>query len=278
MCLYLASISVSDGEGLVCKHVHGHAQTAFVSRSLSVCWCCPLTTPSSLSLFPATTMKQAATGLAQSGGPNSGGQTAGEQSCGKRSVYRGGQKGEQGPAVHLAAKGGQQNLDWVNRYRASRPREVIIPFSSELFRPQFFDFLSSFTHLKPLNSLPRGTTGMPVFLRIPLPLPLLATPPWISPTSSHSKHSRSLQESKTSQNHLGTPKPPGPPTVLYPPHHQPPQILAPPGLYSLRIPLSPETHTRTLVPNEHRHTEPQCPAPPTQNTQVTGLLLSSCSL
>lgn len=60
-------------------------------------------------------MRQAAPVLAQSEGPNSGAQTSGEQRCGKKSVYLGGQKGEQGPAVHLAAKGGQQNLNWVNR-------------------------------------------------------------------------------------------------------------------------------------------------------------------
>lgn len=61
-------------------------------------------------------MRQAAPVLAQSEGPKSGAQTSGEQSSGKKSVYLGGQKGEQGPVVHLAAKGGQQNLNWVNRY------------------------------------------------------------------------------------------------------------------------------------------------------------------
>lgn len=58
-------------------------------------------------------MRQAAPVLAQSEDPNSETQTSGEQSCGKRSLYLGGQKGEQGPAVHLAAKGGQQNPDCV---------------------------------------------------------------------------------------------------------------------------------------------------------------------
>lgn len=86
VCLCLVSMTMSAGEGLVCKCAHGLTHTAFVRRHLSVCWCCPLTTPSSLSLFPGT-MRQTPPVLAQPEGPNSGAQTSGKQSGGKRSLY-----------------------------------------------------------------------------------------------------------------------------------------------------------------------------------------------
>lgn len=142
--------------------------------------------------------------------------------------------------MHLAAKGGQQKA-WTGLTETGPVGQgkSLSPCPQNFLD---YNFLPPLTHLKPPSSLPTGTTGTPVFLRIPLPLPLFATPPW---NSLHNKHSRSFQESKTSQYHLGTPKPPGPPIL---PQIQPPHSI-------LLDPLCTPTFLSVL---RHTHT-PSCP-------------------
>lgn len=244
-------MSVSAGEGLVCKCVHGHGHTAFVREHLSICWCCPLTTPSFLSLFPGTTMRQAAPVLAQSEGPNSGRQTSGEQSCGRRSVYLGGQKGEQGPAVHLAAKGEQQNLNWVNRDRASRPREVIIPFSSELIRLQFFTFFytSEATQFPPHRHYWYHSSSQN---------PITFASPCNSSLEFSHLSTQALQVTPGIQDLSKPPRNPKAPRTPYCTLSTPPSTCPNPGASRTLFPQDPLCTPRSLSVLRHTHT-PLCP-------------------